>query len=135
MSEKLVEINYVSGVTVYSFVNNSRQACDEYMAFFKIEMQKHVDAGKQDEPYPYILDVSKSGIFPIQYMIASTKPIIASFDPFPENYIAYVTSNLNDAILVNLISGMTARGFAHKRKLFHIDDFDEAIDWLTTINS
>jgi len=51
---------------------------------------------------------------------------------FSQSKIA--TPNLNDAILVNLISGMTARGFAHKRKLFHSDDFNEAINWLLNIN-
>ena len=132
---ELVEIKTVRGVTVYSFADNSREACDEYMALFKIEMQKHVDAGKQNEPYPYILDVSKSGIFPIKYMVASSKKIIDSFDPFPENYISYVTNNLSDEILVNLIGGMTARGFAHKRRLFHINDMDTAIDWLLNIDS
>jgi len=135
MQEKLIEVEYVRGITIYRFLDNTRVAFDEYLELFKIEMQKHVDAGKQDEPYPFILDISESGMFPIQYMIQQTKPVIASFDPFPENYIAYITSNMNDDVLINLINGLTARGFAHKRKLFHLSKINEAIDWLLTIGN
>jgi hypothetical protein len=72
-------------------------------------------------------------MFSVNYMLQATKPIIASFDPFPENYIAYVTNNMGDETLINLLNVLTARGFAHKRKLFHIDDLDKAIEWLNTI--
>ncbi len=133
MTDTLIEVEHVDNVTIYRFIKSNRQAFDEYLRLFKAEMQKHVDAGRQDEPYPFILDVSQSGMFSVNYMIQATKPIIASFDPFPENYIAYVTNNMTDAILVNLIDGLTARGFAHKRKLFHIDDLDKAIDWLNNL--
>jgi len=133
MSEQYIEVEYIDGITLYRFLSNRRDAYDEYLAKFKVQMQKHVDDGKQDEPYPYILDVSQSGMFSINYMMHATKPIIASFDPFPENYIAYVTNNMNDSILIQLLDSLTARGFAHKRKLFHIDDIDKAIEWLKTI--
>ena len=135
MEGKLVKLEYVRGIAVYRFESNSRFAFDEYLEIFKVDMQKHIDAGKQDQPYPFILDVSKSGMFPINYVVQQTKPVIASFDPFPENYIAYVTSNMNDSVLINLIDGMTARGFAHKRKLFHIDNIDDALNWLSSIDS
>lgn len=135
MAEAMVEMEYVRGVTVYRFLNNTREAFDEYLKIFKVEMQKHIDAGNQDKPYPFILDVSKSGMYSINYMMRATKPVIASFDPFPENYIAYVTKNMNDSVLINLLDSLTARGFAHKRKLFHIDDMDKAIDWLLTIDN
>jgi len=133
MAEDFITIEQVQGITIYRFRAKSRDAYDEYLRKFKVEMQKHVDAGKQDQPYPYILDVSQSGMFSINYMMQATKPVIASFDPFPENYIAYVTNNMNDLVLINLLNGLTARGFAHKRKLFHIDDIDKAIEWLKSI--
>jgi len=133
MTQEYIEVEYIDGVTLYRFLSNSRDAYDEYLRKFKAEMQKHVDAGKQDQPYPFILDVSNSGMFSINYMMQATKPIIASFDPFPENYIAYLTDNMNDSVLIHLLDGLTARGFAHKRKLFHIDDKHKAIEWLKTI--
>lgn len=133
MPEESIEVEYIDNVTLYRFLSNSRQAYDEYLAKFKVEMQNHVDAGKQDEPYPFILDVSQSGMFSLNYMMQATKPIIASFDPFPENYIAYLTDNMNDSVLINMLDSLTARGFAHKRKLFHVDDKQKAIEWLMTI--
>lgn len=133
MSEKWISVEYVDGVTIYRFEKSHRAAFDEYLVHFKDDMQKHIDAGRQDEPYPFILDVSKSGMFSINYMMLATKPIIASFDPFPENYIAYVTNNMSDSVLIQLLDSLTARGFDHKRKLFHIDDIDKAIEWLKTI--
>jgi hypothetical protein len=47
--ETLIEVEYVGNVTIYHFIKSNRDAFDEYLRLFKAEMQKHVDAGKQDQ--------------------------------------------------------------------------------------
>jgi len=133
MSEKLVERLVVRGILVYRFFQNTRQACDAYLNLADVDIQAHLDAGHTDKPILYILDISRSGMFPVNYMRQRVNALVETKSHWPESYIAYVTDKPDDSVLVNLINALTARELSHTRKVFKTDEFEQAVDWLLTI--
>jgi len=135
MSEILVDKLRIRDVIVYRFSKNTRDAVDQYLSLIDDEVQAHIDAGNVDKPMGYVIDVSQSGMFSVNYMRNTASSMVAKREKFPENYIAYVTNNLNDSVLVNMMDAMSKRHLDNTRKLFHIDKLDDAIDWVLGIIS
>lgn len=131
--DQLVEKLIVRGVAVYRFKDNTRYAVDQYLDLVDADVTAHIEAGHVDTPMCYVIDVSQSGMYSINYMRGKAEIYVSRHDKFPENYIAYVTDDLNDSILVNMLNAMAQRGLSNTRKLFKSDVLDEAIDWLLTI--
>ena len=130
MSEKLVERLVIRGILVYRFYQNTRQASDAYLKLVDVDIQSHIDAGYTDKPILYVLDVSRSGMFSVNYMRQRVSAMVKEKLFWPESYIAYVTDTPNDLVLVNLIDALTARELDHTRKIFRTEELDQAIDWL-----
>lgn len=133
MSELLVERLIIRDIFVYRFYKNTRQAVDDYLKLVDADIQSHIDTNSADAPMFYALDVSRSGMFSVNYMRQRVNSIVGAKPRIPVSYIAYVTDNPNDSILVNLINALTARQLAHTRKIFPADDFDQAINWLISV--
>ncbi len=133
MSDVLVERLIIREIFIYRFYKNTRQAVDDYLKLVDTDIQSHIDTNSADAPMFYVIDVSRSGMFSVNYMRQRVNSIVGAKPRVPVSYIAYVTDNLNDSILVNMIDALTARQLAHTRKIFTADDFDQAIDWLTEI--
>jgi hypothetical protein len=130
MSDSLVIRKVIQDIPVYEFYKNNRQAVDQYLEIAYPYMKDHIDQGKVYQPFCYILDVSRSGMYPINYMVQRATVLMSGFDVPPPNYIAFIAKNPNDAVLVNMIDGLTARNMEHTRKIFPIEKFDDAIAWL-----
>jgi hypothetical protein len=133
MDEKLVERVIVRGIHVYQFNTNTRQAADEYLKLADPDIQAHIDAGNINVPFLYILDVSRSGMFSVNYMRQRVNQLVESKEYWPESYIAYVTNKPDDSVLVNLIDALTSRELDHTRKVFKTEQFDQAVDWLLSV--
>lgn len=133
MSEQLVERLLVKDIPVYRFYENSREAVDTYVTLVDPDIESHANNIGADKPIFYVLDVSRSGMFSVNYMRQKVNKLVNDKPRVPVSYIAYITSDPNDSILVNLIDALTARQLEHTRKIFLADQFDDAIDWLVSI--
>jgi len=133
MSEQLVERLLVKDIPVYRFYENSREAVDTYVTLVDPDIEAHANNMGADKPIFYVLDVSRSGMFSVNYMRQKVNKLVNDKPRVPVSYIAYITSDPNDSILVNLIDALTARQLEHTRKIFLADQFDDAIDWLVSI--
>lgn len=135
MQEKLVERVTVRGLTVYRFYQKSTDAVDHYLMLAQEDVQAHIAAEGDDALWCYAIDVSQSGMFSLNYMRNKATPLIKSVENFPVNYIAYLTNNVNDTILVNMLDALAKRELQTTRKVFHINQLDDAIDWLLSIQA
>lgn len=135
MNDNLVERLIVDDILVYRFYKNSREAVDTYLTLVDPDIGAHVEAVGGDKPMFYVIDVSRSGMFSVNYMRQRVDKLVGERPAVPVSYIAYITENPNDSILVNLINALTARQLAHTRKIFLADQFDEAIAWLVGVRA
>jgi len=135
MTEQLVERLVERDIVVYRFYAKSRDAVDKYLTLADPDIQGHIDAGNVDKPMFYVIDVSRSGMFSVNYMRQRVNKLVGEKPKMPVSYIAYVTDEPQDSILVNLIDALTARQLAHTRKIFAADKFDDAIDWLIVMRN
>lgn len=133
MDTPLVERLIVRGIHVYRFYDKSRQAADAYIKLAEPDIQEHIDTYPEDQPYLYVLDVSRSGMFSVNYVRDRVNEVVKRMPRWPESYIAYVTDNPGDSIMVELINAMTSRQLEHTRKVYKTEDFDLAIDWLVSV--
>lgn len=133
MNDTLVEKLIIRGVSVFRFYKNNRDAVDQYLTLIDADIQAHIDAGNLDEPMTYVLDVSRSGMYSLNYMRTRAVDFIKQRDKSPESYIAYVTDKPNDSILVNMLDALATRDLDNTRKIFKTEDLDGAIDWLLSI--
>ena len=117
----------------HRFYQNTRNAVDQYLAIVDKDVQAHIDAGDVDKPMLYVIDVSRSGMFSVKYMSARATPLMKKHAKFPESYIAYVTDKPDDSILVSLIDALTSRKQEHTRKVYKTEEFEQAIDWLRSV--
>lgn len=135
MDDIVVEKLFVRKIPIYRFHKNTRDAVDQYLALINIAVQEHIEAGHVDEPMGYVIDVSRSGMYSLNYMRSRAKPMVESYEKFPENYIAYVTSNRSDEVVVNMINGITRNELQNTRKVFTESELEHAIDWLLEVSS
>ncbi len=133
MSANLVERLVADDIPVYRFYKNTREAVDAYLLLVDPDIQAHINAGKIDEPMYYAIDVSRTGMFSVNYMRQRVDKLVGAKPRVPVSYIAYISQSLNDSILLNMIDALTARQLAHTRKIFTADQFDDAITWLADI--
>lgn len=131
----LVERLIVRDIYVYRFYEKSRDASDAYIALVKPDIQEHIDTYPEDQPFLYVLDISHSGMFSVNYMRDRVNEVVKTMRFWPQSYIAYVTDNPGDSILVDLINALTSRELEHTRKVYKTEDFDQAIDWLVSVRN
>lgn len=130
MPNPLVIRKVIEDIPVYEFYKNNRQAVDQYLEIAFPYVREHIEQGQVNHPYCYVLDVSRSGMYPINYLLQRSRAFLSEFEFVPEHYIAYITDNSSDTVLVNMIDGLTARNMAHTRRIFLPDELDKAIEWL-----
>ncbi len=136
MNGKLVEQLTVRGITVYRFYNNSRDAVDSYLNTMAFPLLKeHVKNNLTNVPLCIVMDVSRTGMLPVSYMLTRIRQNFSLYETLPEYYIAFIIKNLDDELMVRMIEGMTVGSLAHTRRTYSAEAFDEAIDWLVTIQS
>lgn len=133
MDTPLVERLIVRDIHVYRFYDKSRQSADAYIELASPDIKEHIETQPEDMPFLYVLDVSRSGMFSVNYVRDRVNQLVKTMPRWPESYIAYVTDNPGDSILVELINAMTSRQLEHTRKIYKTADFDQAIDWLVSI--
>jgi len=133
MSDKLIEKLIVRGIPVYRFYKNTRDAVDQYLTIISADTDTHIEAGNVDKPMTYVLDISQSGMYSLNYMRTRAATLIKQKEKLPENYIAYVTDKPNDAILVNMLNALATHDLESTRKIFKTEELDQAIDWLLAI--
>ncbi len=133
MSDILVEKDEIQGIKIYRFLKNNRNAVDQYLALIDADAYTHEVSVGAEIAMTYVIDVSKSGMYPVTYMRQVAVPMMAKHDNFPKNYIAYIVDNPNDSILVDMVSAITARELDNTRKIFQTEQMDEAIEWLSSV--
>jgi hypothetical protein len=133
MDTPLVERLILDDIFVYRFYQNNRAAVDAYLLLVDADIQAHLDTEPVNASMYYVIDVSRSGMFSVNYMRQRVNTIVGKKPRVPTSYIAYVTDAPNDEILVNLINALTARQLEHTRKIFPSEQFDEAIAWLARL--
>ncbi|GEM_PF-682517 len=134
MSDILVERLVVDDIPVYRFYKSTRYAVDEYLLLVDDERKAHIEAGKDDTPMYYAIDVSRSGMFSINYSIQRAYQLVSDKTKIPPSFIAYITNDPNDSVLVSIMDGMTDRRVTtQSRKIYTDDKFDDAIAWLVSL--
>lgn len=128
-----VEKHEIDGIPVFKFHTSDRKAVDHYAVIVEPVLQEHIDQHQDKKPLCYIIDVSESGMFSIQYVTSVIGAVLSKFKYRPQHYLAYLTNNPKDKILVEMINGLTARNMAHTRRIYTPDQLQEAIDWLVEI--
>lgn len=133
MSDPLVHFYEENGIYVCVFYKNSRQAVDDYsQAAWKMLQAQAAEYGAPRSNC-FLIDVTQSGMFSVTYAAQRMTTLFknAAFT-MPEQYVAYVTSNLADDMIVRMMNGLTLRNMQHTRRVFHDKQRDEAFEWLRT---
>lgn len=131
MDSPYVSQDKVGEITIYHFAQSHRQAVDDYLQqMAEPLLNAHINAGKVDEPIRIVVDVSQSGMFPVNYMFNHVKTLFAKHEKVPQYYIAFVVRDTGDAMLVQLVDSIAVGSFSNTRRVFTIDQMDDAIDWL-----
>lgn len=128
MSDKnVVAYNYLEDQDVHEwiFAESSRRGMDEYIASIYDIYDDHLK-GKPD--VLILLDISQSGMLPIKYASLITEKTFNELSPFPKTYVAYLSSDLADKSLVNIMDYTATRKV--NRLYFPLEDRDRAIEWL-----
>lgn len=121
----------VGEIIVYHFHQSHRRAVDEYLDHMGSPLLKErVDAGLIDTPIRIVVDLSESGMFPVNYMAGRVRDMFDQYEKVPTYYIAYIIKDTSDSVMVKLIEGMTTGYMSHTRHMFTHDQFDQAISWL-----
>lgn len=107
------------------FAESSRQGMDEYIASI-YEIYDDYLKGKPD--VLILLDISQSGMLPIKYASLIMEKTFKELSPFPKTYVAYLSSELADKSLVNIMDYTASRKV--NRLYFPLEDRDQAIEWL-----
>ena len=131
MTASSVTVDYIRGIPVFCFANNSRMACDEYIKLFGEELQKNYYAVENpNSHYPSVMDLSQSGMFSIKYMADKLKQAHIALENPPQMITAYIIQNVQDETLFGLVNNMKISAVSLTRKIFHEGEMDEAINWL-----
>ena len=135
MNSEFVKQEIIQGIPVYRFSKNHRQAVDDYLDQMAFPLlQAHIEADKVNTPICIVMDVSQSGMLPVNYMLGRVRQMFSQFKQLPEYYIAFITNKIDDSIVVRMIDGMTARNMANTRRIFSPEAFDDAIEWLVNVS-
>jgi len=135
MTSAQVTISYQRAIPIFHFANNSRSACDEYVALFGVELQRNYYQADNPKPhYPVVLDISQSGMFSIKYMSDKLSQAHTNLQNPPEMIIAYIAHDLKDKTILSLVEHMRISSVSLKRKLFLDTQLEDALDWLEEFN-
>lgn len=118
------------GIDIYHFYSVSRPAIDTFYDIAMPIFQDHIDQYADSVPLFYVLNLSDTGMYPVRYMMNKAVEEIAKKAYHPQHYIAYVTSNPQDNMLINILQQLSTNNLEHTRKVFLPHQVDEAIMWL-----
>jgi len=127
MTQSVMDFQTKDDIFVVKFYKNDRTAADTYMARILPEIKQHSVANK---PMLIVLDISIAGMFSLQYTAHQMQTALADISPVPIMYIAYLTNDMQDKVLVEMMNSLTARKVAHTRRIFPADGLDDALAWL-----
>lgn len=127
IAKTVVTYNYIEEHDIHEFifVESSRKAMDEYIGFI-YEIYEEQLAGQP--MMRIILDIEKSGMLPVRYATAIMEKTFKELHPFPKPFVAYLSANLSDDMLISTMD-YTASRKVNRRK-FLSTERDEAIEWL-----
>jgi len=130
MSDVFVEREKNQDIIVYRFHQSGRKAVDQYLELISQDAVQHLESKQSSKSMFYVIDVSASGMYPLNYMRREATRVMGTFDAFPKSYIAYVVDNPNDSVLVNMVNAITIRELQNSRRVFKVEQMDDAIAWL-----
>lgn len=130
MTQTLLDFQKKDDIIIVKFFKSDRNAADAYMATILPEIKTHISGENADKPMLIVLDISDSGMFSLQYITQQMQVALAPLPRTPTIYIAYLSSDMQDKVLVDMMNSLNARKVAHTRRIFPTDKLDEAIDWL-----
>lgn len=130
MNQSPIEISKHDPVYVVTFYDNSRSTVDSYFDLIMPELLAHIEKTSIDCPFLLVLDISQSGMFSLHYANQRMTSAFADFEQLPVLFIAYLTSDMHDKILVEMMNSLTARKIAHTRQIFPANGLDSALAWL-----
>ncbi|RMG71057.1 MAG: hypothetical protein D6711_16150 [Chloroflexi bacterium] len=126
-----VHYTFTAPIHIFTFVDNSRQAANDYMSLAEQEIIRWVQAGYVDKPFCILLDISTSGLFPLKYTIQRSTSILDNYEKLPQRYIAYLTDNQMDISLLKSIA--TTPQWNNTRRILPPAKRTDAIDWLLEV--
>ena len=127
----LVKYTFTEPIHTFTFHANTRQAADEYMTLAEQAIVQWIEAGKTDDPFCILLDISKSGLFPLKYTINRSSSLLDAHEVLPQRYIAYLTDNALDISLLKDIA--TTPQWNNTRRIFSPSERESAEAWLAAI--
>jgi len=134
MSDVLIERLLDRDIVVFRFYKSTRQATDEYLHLVEDYRKEFIEKYTVEQTMFYVIDVSRSGMFSVNYATRKMSELLTDKTQIPKSYIAYVIGNPADKLLFDVISGVAARQTTtQSRKVFMAEQYDDAIDWLLSI--
>lgn len=112
------------------FSDNSRDAVDEYVQVLLDYVQYWKEKRISDQPAYIILDVSKSGMYPINYGTTALGKIINELADLPLAYGAYITDSTNDRYMIERLRYFPSTRRQDTRRVFTSAEREQAIKWL-----
>lgn len=112
------------------FKKNTRPAVDEYVQAMLSYANDMREMGKLDQPIYMIIDVSQSGMYPLNYGTAEIAKIIPKLKGIPNAYFAYIVDHSQDSFIIEQLKHFSSTRNQDSRRTFTGADRDKAIEWL-----
>jgi len=135
MKTNYIEHRHENGVEVYHFKAVTRAAIDEFYTIVRPIYAKHVEQYEDKIPLFYVMDLTESGMFPVKYMMNKAIQEISVHKYQPQQYVAYVITNTQDQMLINILEQLALRNLANTRKIFKPEQLDAAVQWLQDVRA
>ncbi len=112
------------------FKKNTRPAVDEYVQVMLSYTNGIREAGKLETPIYMIIDVSHSGMYPLNYGTAEVAKIIPKLKDIPKAYFAYIVDHSQDSFIIEQLKHFSSTRNQDSRRTFTGAERDKAVRWL-----
>ena len=120
---------------IFTFHDNSHKAAEEYMRLQNAALEAWIVDERGDEPFRIVIDISKSGLFPISHTLSHSITLLQRYQQIPNRYFAYITNNRNDLLILRQLAEGGGKDWEQRRRIFAPDEVVEAKAWLMNVEN
>lgn len=117
------------------YKNNSEAAVDEYVEVLLGYLDQLRQKNALNRPMHMIVDISKSGMFPLIYGTTTVSKIIPRLKDIPVIYFAYITDSPQDRFVIRRLTTFDSARKQDIRKVFRSEEHHAAMEWLISNTS
>lgn len=112
------------------FMDSGRKAVDEYAQVVLEYAQYLRDNNKLNQSVYIILDITQSGMYPINYGIKKLSEMLDHISDLPKTYGIYITDDSNDRYMIEQLGHFDSTRKQDSRRIFGSNERENGIEWL-----